>query len=100
MTGQPMTPASRKRSGFGIHRLSRLPPHSTHHILAGMKNLQLTMACWDYDRTRMLMEGRVAMDGIDLTYLNLVVEETFFRMLRYREFDIAEMSLSSYVLSL
>src|SRR5439155_1609792 len=33
-------------------------------------------------------------------YLNLVVEETFFRMLRHREFDVAEMSLSSYTISL
>jgi 4,5-dihydroxyphthalate decarboxylase len=62
--------------------------------------LRLTMACWDYDRTRALREGRVAFDGIELTYLPLVVEETFFRMMRYHEFDIAEMSLSSYTLSL
>jgi 4,5-dihydroxyphthalate decarboxylase len=62
--------------------------------------LRLTMSCWDYDRTRALMEGRVAFDGIELTYLPLVVEETFFRMLRYHEFDVAEMSLSSYTLSL
>jgi 4,5-dihydroxyphthalate decarboxylase len=62
--------------------------------------LRLTMSCWDYDRTRALMESRVAFDGIELTYLPLVVEETFFRMLRYREFDVAEMSLSSYTLSL
>jgi 4,5-dihydroxyphthalate decarboxylase len=65
-----------------------------------MKKLQLTMACWDYDRTRALMEGRVSFDGIELNYLPLVVEETFFRMLRYREFDVAELSLSSYTLSL
>jgi 4,5-dihydroxyphthalate decarboxylase len=32
--------------------------------------------------------------------LNLHVEETFFRMLRNREFDLAEMSLSSYCVSL
>src|SRR5262245_1416190 len=58
--------------------------------------LRLTMSCWDYDRTSALRDGRVAFDGIELTYLPLVVEETFFRMLRYREFDVAEMSLSSY----
>ena len=58
------------------------------------------MACWNYDRTRALLEERVPVDGIELTYLNLVVEETFFRMLRHREFDVAEMSLSSYTLSL
>ena len=56
--------------------------------------LRLTLACWNYDRTRALLEGRIQPDGVDLTYLNLPVEETFFRMLRYREFDAAEMSLS------
>jgi 4,5-dihydroxyphthalate decarboxylase len=65
-----------------------------------MSKLQLTMACWNYDRTRALMEGRVPVDGVDLNYLNLPVEETFFRMLRHREFDASEMSLSSYTLSL
>jgi 4,5-dihydroxyphthalate decarboxylase len=65
-----------------------------------MPKLKLTMACWDYDRTRALLEERVPIDGIDLTYLNLPVEEIFFRMLRHREFDVAELSLSSYTLSL
>jgi len=60
----------------------------------------LTVACWDYDRTLALASGDVRPRGVDLTYLTLPVEETFFRMLRYREFDAAEMSLSSYVLSL
>lgn len=58
------------------------------------------LACNDYDRTRPLRDGRVTCDGIDLTYLPLMVEETFFRMLRHREFDAAELSLSSYVLTL
>ena len=62
--------------------------------------LRLTMACWNYDRTRGLLEGRIPIDGIELTYLNLPVEETFFRMLRHREFDVAELSLSSYTVSL
>ena len=64
-----------------------------------MANVPLTLACWDYDRTRALSDGRVRPDGIDLTCLELPVEETFFRMLRHREFDVAEMSLSSYVVS-
>lgn len=58
------------------------------------------MACWNYDRTRALLEERVSVDGVELNYLNLPVEETFFRMLRHREFDVAELSLSSYTLSL
>jgi 4,5-dihydroxyphthalate decarboxylase len=60
----------------------------------------LTLACWDYDRTAALATGEVRPEGVDLTYLSLPVEETFFRMLRHREFDAAEMSLSSYVISL
>jgi 4,5-dihydroxyphthalate decarboxylase len=65
-----------------------------------MKKLGLTLACWDYDRTRALMDGTVRPEGIDLNYLALPVEETFFRMLRNREFDCSEMSLSSYTASL
>src|SRR6266700_347885 len=65
-----------------------------------MPRLQLSLACWDYDRTRALADGSVRPEGIDLVYQNLYVEETFFRMLRNREFDAAEMSLSSYCVSL
>ena len=65
-----------------------------------MPKLRLSLACSNYDRTRALLEERVPIDGVELTYLNLSVEETFFRMLRHREFDVAEMSLSSYTLSL
>jgi 4,5-dihydroxyphthalate decarboxylase len=62
--------------------------------------VHLTLACSDYDRTRSLREGEIVPEGIELTYLRLPVEETFFRMLRHREFDVAEMSLSSYSVSL
>jgi 4,5-dihydroxyphthalate decarboxylase len=64
-----------------------------------VSKLKLTFGCWNYDRTRGLMDGSVQPDGIDLNYLNMPVEETFFRMLRNREFDAAEMSLSSYTMS-
>lgn len=65
-----------------------------------MSKLRLSLGCWNYDRTRGLLEGRIQPDGIDLTYLDMPVEETFFRMLRHQEFDAAEMSLSSYTVSL
>jgi 4,5-dihydroxyphthalate decarboxylase len=65
-----------------------------------MGKLRLSMACSNYDRTRALFDGRVPVDGVELTCLDLPIEEIFFRMLRYHEFDVAEMSLSSYVLSL
>ena len=62
--------------------------------------LRLTLSIWDYDRTRALADGSVVPEGIILNVLELPVEETFFRMARYREFDVAEMSMSSYTVSL
>ena len=59
--------------------------------------LPLSVACWDYDRTRALIDGRVAIEGCDAAFFPLPVEETFFRALRHAEFDVAELSLSSYL---
>lgn len=64
-----------------------------------MGKIHLTLACWDYDRTRALQEGRVQVEGVDLRYLPLRVEETFWRMLRYQEFDAAELSMGSYLVA-
>ena len=44
--------------------------------------------------------NRIRFDGIDVTYLNLIVEETFFRQMRHREFDVSEISFSSYLVSM
>ena len=49
---------------------------------------------------RALADGSVRPEGIDLNCMTHTVEETFFRMARHREFDVAEMSLSSYTVSL
>lgn len=62
--------------------------------------LRLAFACEAYDRTLALRTGEVRPDGIDLNYLTLPVEETFFRMAQFGEFDVAEMSLSTYVVML
>jgi 4,5-dihydroxyphthalate decarboxylase len=58
--------------------------------------LPVTLACWDYDRTRALMDGTVEPEGIDLTYVSLMMPESFFRMTRFGEFHASEMSLSWY----
>ncbi len=63
-----------------------------------MGKIRLTLACWDYDRTRALQDGRVGVEGVELTYLPLRVEETFWRMLRYEEFDACELSMGSYLI--
>jgi 4,5-dihydroxyphthalate decarboxylase len=49
---------------------------------------------------RALQTGLVQPEGIELNFLALPVEETFFRMLRFQEFDCAELSLSSYAMTL
>src|SRR5438046_10592849 len=64
-----------------------------------MAKIRLTLSCWEYDRTRALQEGTVQVEGVDLAYLPLHVEETFWRMLRYQEFDAAECSMSSYLMA-
>ena len=65
-----------------------------------MSKLKLSASCRNYDRTRGLMDASVQPDDIDLGYLNMPVDETFFRMLRYQEFDVAELALSSYTVAL
>lgn len=51
----------------------------------------------DYDRTRALFDGRVQIDGVDPVYMLLNPEEMFFRSMRSMDFDITELSLSSYL---
>ncbi|MCJ7593140.1 MAG: hypothetical protein MUO52_00015 [Desulfobacterales bacterium] len=60
--------------------------------------LSLSFACPPYDRILPLVWGKVAPEGINLTYLPLEVEEVFWRQLRHQEFDISESSLSTYVM--
>jgi 4,5-dihydroxyphthalate decarboxylase len=61
-----------------------------------MAKLELSVAVGDYDRTRALIDGGVAIDGVDPIYMTLGPEEIFFRAFRAAEFDICELSLSSY----
>ncbi len=61
-----------------------------------MAKLDLSVAVGDYDRTRALIDGTVTIDGVDPIYMTLGPEEIFFRAFRATEFDICELSLSSY----
>lgn len=62
-----------------------------------MSKLQLSIAMGDYDRTRALYDGRVQIDGVDPVYMLLNPEEMFFRAMRSVDFDITELSFSSYL---
>jgi 4,5-dihydroxyphthalate decarboxylase len=62
-----------------------------------MNKLRLSVAMGDYDRTRPLFDGRVQIDGVDPVYMLLNPEEMFFRAMRSQDFDISELSFSSYL---
>jgi 4,5-dihydroxyphthalate decarboxylase len=59
----------------------------------------LTIACGDYDRTRALSDGRESVEGCRVNFLPLEPEEVFFRSFRNQEFDVAELSFSSYCIA-
>ena len=61
-----------------------------------MAKLQLSVAVGDYDRMRPLVDGAVAIDGVDPQFMLLEPEEIFFRAFRHADFDITELSMSSY----
>ncbi len=64
--------------------------------VTGVARLELTLACGDYDRTRAIRTGEVKPDGVELNVVTLAPEEMFYRMARFREFDVSELSLSTY----
>jgi 4,5-dihydroxyphthalate decarboxylase len=62
-----------------------------------MGKIQLTLACEDYDRTRPIKDRRIKPEGIELNYLVMSVEEIFWRMMKYEEFDISELSMGAFL---
>jgi 4,5-dihydroxyphthalate decarboxylase len=63
-----------------------------------MAGPKLTLACWDYDRTRALLEGRVGVAGWRIDAKVQPPEETFPRAVADAPFDVSELSLSSYLM--
>jgi 4,5-dihydroxyphthalate decarboxylase len=62
-----------------------------------LSKLPLTLACGDYEVVRALKEGAVTPEGIDLNLLTGMDSTTrHWRFLRNGEFDVAEVSCSSY----
>ena len=58
--------------------------------------MKLTLAISDYDHVRDLTSGKVRPEGVELTCLDLSVEEIFFRFTAFREWDVSELSLAKY----
>jgi len=62
-----------------------------------MTSRVLTLGCGDYDRTRALADGSIRPDGFEIRYEALNPGPLFARMVRDRDLDVAEMSLSTYL---
>jgi 4,5-dihydroxyphthalate decarboxylase len=64
-----------------------------------MPGISVTLSMCDYDRTRPLVDGRVSPQGVELNVLLNPIEASVTRMLRFLEFDAAEMSLSAAMIA-
>jgi 4,5-dihydroxyphthalate decarboxylase len=63
-----------------------------------MSSLRISFGCTVSDRTRPLLDGRVAIEGCELEPITGEPEDLFARALRDEEFDVTELSLSSYLI--
>lgn len=64
-----------------------------------MADLPITVVSGDYDRIQAVKTGAAGITGCDVTYINLTPPETFHRLFEDQEFDVAEMSFSTYLLA-
>lgn len=65
-----------------------------------MSRLPLTIVTWDYDRVRALTDGRVQVEGCDVNYITMPVEECFERAFFHGEFEVAEIGFSPFLIAL
>lgn len=64
-----------------------------------MKKLQLSLVSAKYERIAPLLDGTVPVEGVDLVWTHSNPSETFWRQLRFGEFEVAEMSMSSLLIA-
>src|SRR5215831_10432531 len=64
-----------------------------------LMSLKLSLSVCDYDRTRAIFDGRAPIEGCDVTAVNLSPEESFHRAFKFAEFDVSEISMSSYTMT-
>lgn len=67
--------------------------------MAGSGSLSLSAALSDNAFTQPVIDGRVKAQAIDLTVTVLHGSEMFWRQLKYAEFDVSEMSISSLLIA-
>ena len=63
--------------------------------------MKLEIGFGDYDRTRVLADGSVTIDGVDANFHTYrVVTDVFEAMIRQRSFDVVELGLSYFLRTL
>jgi 4,5-dihydroxyphthalate decarboxylase len=60
--------------------------------------VRISLACTVTDRTRPILDGRASIEGCELEPITGEPEDLFARALRAEEFDVTELSLSSYLI--
>jgi 4,5-dihydroxyphthalate decarboxylase len=63
-----------------------------------MAKLEITIATWDYDRVRPIMDGRVKVEGCEVNFIKVSPEECFHRAWYHQDFDVTEIGLSGYII--
>ena len=61
--------------------------------------IPVTLCCWDYDRTLPLLDGRVAIAGVEPSFTVLNPVDAFARASSTAEFDVTELSLSYHIIA-
>lgn len=62
----------------------------------GKSGVKITLAISDYDHVRDMTNGVVPVEGVELQALDFQVEEIFYRFLKFREFDVCELSFAKF----
>src|SRR5512147_1847039 len=64
-----------------------------------MAKLSLSFIAPDNERTRPLLDGTIRPEGTELITTRSIGSETFWRQLKFQEYDISAMSISSYIIA-
>jgi 4,5-dihydroxyphthalate decarboxylase len=62
-----------------------------------MPDIPITVASGEYDRIRAIRDGTVKIEGCAVTYHVVEPNQLFVRNLKHQEFDVSEMSFSTYI---
>jgi 4,5-dihydroxyphthalate decarboxylase len=75
------------------------PPPRVESTRSAAHKLELSIALSENENTRAVLDGRIAPDGIALYPTALHPSEMFWRQLKFAEFDVSEMSMSSLTIA-